>query len=387
MFTIEVAKELSNRGHEVAVFCPRPGDLAKIIFPSGVWVKSRLSEIPWEPDIIHGQHHLQAIAALSYFVNVPAIYYCHGTKPWVEQVPLHSRIRNYVMMCEWMVSPTAMEFGVAQTRMTVIPNFVNMNRFSRVRTPSDRPHRALLFGNKGFGESELLRLERACSEQCISLDKVGYPYGNPQERPEAFLPDYDLVFAIGRCAVEAIACGCAVIPIVPGQAGELITMENFHDWVFSNFSPIYGTCATQIDGAWLRKELTKYSPTDLSKVSAKLRGEHDLRSAMTRLEAIYNETIDDYKNDKDPIAAEFAPYLEKMSLEVDMMWERETSTKRREARQEEKIERLSEQLRSIRSSTTWRLTKPIRIIGSILRRRRAKNPTIKVQVSQTCPTD
>jgi hypothetical protein len=387
MFTIEVVKELRNRGHEVAVFCPRPGDLAKIIFPSGVWVKSRLSEIPWEPDIIHGQHHLQAITALSYFVNVPAIYYCHGVRPWVEQVPLHSRIRNYVMMCEWMVSSTEMEFGVPRNRMTVIPNFVNMNRFSQVRKPPERPRRALLFGNKGFGESELLRLERACSEQGVSLEKVGYPYGNPQERPEAFLPDYDLVFAIGRCAVEAIACGCAVIPIVPGQAGQLITMENFQDWVFSNFSPIYGTCATQIDAGWLRRELTKCSPTDTSKVSAKLRKEHDLHSAITKIESVYQAAIEDYKNNKDPIATEFAPYLEKMSLEVDAMWERETSTKRREARQDERIERLNQQLRSIRSSTTWLLTKPIRVVGSILRRRRANQPRIKVQPSQNRPTD
>jgi hypothetical protein len=382
MFTIEVAKELSNRGHEVAVFCPRPGDLAKIIFPSGVWVKSRLSEVPWEPDIIHGQHHLQAIAALSYFVNTPAVYYCHGVRPWVEQVPQHPRIRNYVMMCEWMVSPTAMEFGVPRNRMTVIPNFVNMNRFSLVRSPPDRPRRGLLFGNKGFSEAELMRLERACSEHDISLDKVGYPYGNPQERPEAFLPDYDLVFAIGRCAVEAIACGCAVIPIVPGQAGQLITLENFRDWVFSNFSPVYGTGATQIDGDWLRGELAKYSPEITSKVSTKLRKEHDLRGAITKLETIYQTAIDDYKNSKDPIAAEFAPYLEKMSLEVDTMWERETSTKRREAQQEERIEQLSQQLRSIRSSTTWRLTKPIRVVGSLLRRRRANQPKVKLQPSK-----
>jgi hypothetical protein len=385
MVTIEVAKELRNRGHEVAVFCPHPGEAAKIIFPAGVWVKSRLSEIPWEPDIIHGHHHLQTIAALSYFVKVPAIYYCHGVRPWVEQVPLHPRIRHYVMMCEWMVSPNEMEFGVPRSRMTVISNFVNMNRFSEVRKPPDKLRRALLFGNKGFGESELLRLERACSEQGISLDKVGYPYGNPKERPEAFLPDYDLVFAIGRCAVEAIACGCAVIPVVPGQAGQLVTTENFADWVFSNFSPVYGTCATQIDGNWLRAELKKYSPADTSEVSARLRKENDLNSAISKIESIYQTAIEDYKNNKEPSATEFAPYLERMSLEVDAMWQRETSTKRREAQQEERIARLEQQLRSIRSSTTWLLTKPVRVVGSILRRRRTK--TINIQSSQDHPTD
>lgn len=370
MFTIEVAKELSNRGHEVAVFCPRVGDLAKIIFPSGVWVKDRLSEIPWEPDIIHGQHHLQVVAALSYFVNVPAIYYCHGARPWAEQAPPHPRIRYYVMICDWMVTPNATEFGIPRDRMTVIPNFVNMTRFSRVRNPAVHPRRALLFGNKGFRAGELSRLETACQDLGISLDKVGYPYGNPQERPEAFLPDYDLVFALGRCAVEAIACGCAVIPIVPGQAGELVTMANFQNWVSSNFSPIYGTCATQIDTQWLKRELTNYSPAITSQVTAKLRSEHDMRNAVDKIEAIYKAAIDDYKNTAKPIAAEFAPYLERMSLEVDAMWEREKTAKR----QAERIERLNQEIRAIRSSTSWRLSKPIRVIGSIFRRRRADEP-------------
>src|ERR1700704_7076978 len=116
IFTVEVATELSKRGHEVAVFSPRVGDLAKIMYASGVWVKSRLAEIPWVPDVIHGQHHLQAIAALSYFLDVPAIYYCHGVTPWVEQVPSHPRIRNYVMMCQWMVTPVATEFGIPKDR-------------------------------------------------------------------------------------------------------------------------------------------------------------------------------------------------------------------------------------------------------------------------------
>ena len=55
IFTIEVANELSKRGHEVAVFCPRIGFPSTLMNPCGVWVKSRLSELPWEPDMIVSQ--------------------------------------------------------------------------------------------------------------------------------------------------------------------------------------------------------------------------------------------------------------------------------------------------------------------------------------------
>jgi hypothetical protein len=67
MFSIEVAVELSRRGHDVAVYSPRFGDLAKFMLAGGVWVKSRLSDLPWVPEVIHGQHHLQAVAAMTRF--------------------------------------------------------------------------------------------------------------------------------------------------------------------------------------------------------------------------------------------------------------------------------------------------------------------------------
>src|SRR5690242_14363757 len=114
LFTIEVAAELAKRGHQVAVYCPKFGMLADVMHSAGVWTKSRLADIPWEPEIIHGQHHLQAIAALSYFLKVPAIYLCHGVFPWVEEVPLQPRIRSYVMMSQWMVRLVEAKFGIPQ---------------------------------------------------------------------------------------------------------------------------------------------------------------------------------------------------------------------------------------------------------------------------------
>lgn len=260
MFTLEVAAELSRRGHKVAIFCPRTGELAKLAFAAGAVVKSALADLPWVPDIIHGQHHLQTVAALSFFANVPAIYYCHGVMPWVEQVPLHRRIRKYVMMCGWMVTPLATEFGIPPERVTAIPNFVDVRRFSEVRRPPPRPQRALLFGNSPLPANELSRLESACHVAGIFLTKVGEGYGNPQPRPEIVLPDYDLVFAVGKCAIEALACGCAVVPIIPGLAGQLVDLQNFDQWIFSNFSPRYYTSATQISVERLQRQLGKYSP-------------------------------------------------------------------------------------------------------------------------------
>jgi glycosyltransferase involved in cell wall biosynthesis len=321
LFTIEVATELGKRGHDVAVFCPRLGPLADIMFAAGVWIKPRLAELPWVPEIIHGQHHLPTMAALAYFPKAPAVYHCHGYFPWVEQAPLHPRIRTYVMMCRWMVRLLEPKFGIPGDRVTVLPNFVDTKRFSQVRSPPDRPRRAVLFSNGGLPARELRRLESACRTQGLSLDRIGMAYRTQQPRPEIILPEYDLVFAVGKSALEAMACGCAVIPVIPGQAGHLITIENFEEWAHANFAPRYYASAAQIDTAWLTGELRNYSPKIASEVTAKVRREYALKDAIDRLEKIYQAAIDDHlDNGPGPDLAEFASYLEKLSLEVDTMW-------------------------------------------------------------------
>ena len=337
MVTIEVALELRGRGHDIAVFSPQVGDLAEILVTNGVWVKSRLNEIPWIPEVIHGQHHLQAIAAMTHFDATPAIYHCHGVTPWVERPPVHPRIRYYVMMCEWMEARMEPEFGIPKERVTTISNFVNARRFSRIRAPAERPRRAVLFGNIGFPTDQLVSLEAACAQEGITLEHVGEAYGNPQPRPEIFLLDYDLVFAIGKCAIEALACGCAVITVIPGQAGQLVTTQNLAKWAFSNFSPRYFTSAAQISSEWLHEELNRYSASEVSATSAELRAKHHLVGAVDRMEALYEKTIREHSGcSNTQRGGELAAYLEPMSLEVDTMWlrnqELESQLERQEAR-------------------------------------------------------
>ncbi len=319
MFIVEVANELAKRGHEVAVFSPRVGFPSNLMTPNGVWVRSRLSELPWAPDLIHGQHHPQAMAALSYFVDAPAIYFSHGVFPWPEQAPVHARIYRYVVMCASMAPSLGTVEGISSDRIIVIPNFVNTRRFSEVRRAAERPAKALLYGGSGFTVDELLTLERACTAHGLSFEKIGYAYGNPRERPETFLPTFDMVFAIGRSALEALACGCAVIPIVPGQAGNLLTCANFDDYAFSNLSPRYFTSGRQIGTDWLAAELASYSPVRAAEVTSYVRSTRTLTGAVDQLEQAYCDAFDEHRRAPARTEREFAPYLETMSASVDIL--------------------------------------------------------------------
>ncbi len=320
MVTVELAKELAERGHEVAVYTPRTGRIANIMISSGVWVRDRLSDIPWVPDIIHGQHHLQTMAALAKFKETPAVYYCHGVLPWVERPPVHPRIGRYLMMCEWLVPRTSPEYGLPPEKVVVLPNFVNLARFTQVRTPPARPLRAALFGG-WLQPEDVSKLEAACAKASLKLDKIGYNHENPLERPEIFLQGYDVVFAIGRCALEALACGCAVIPLMPGQAGALITPATLSQYAFSNFSPRYFVTANQISEEWLIEQLAQYHPDDVLTVTATVRERQSLQKAVDRLLELYAEAkAATVPAEAEAPSSEFAPYLETMGREADVMW-------------------------------------------------------------------
>lgn len=339
-FAIETARALKDLGCDVALYCPAPGKLANIVTPSGIPVCETLEAVPFQPDIIHGQHHLPTMAALAYFPRAPAIYCWHGARPWVEQPPVHPRVRFHVVTSARMGPRVTAEFGVPAEQVRTIPNFVDLRRFSRVRTLQDAPKRAVLYGQYGFNTDELAQLEHACEHNGLELDKVGPAYGNPRPRPEYFLPDYDVAFAIGRCALEALACGCAVLPIVPQLAGSLVTQDTFDDWAASNFSPRYYTSANVTDSAWLAAELARITPEDVAAVTAKTRRAHTIDQAITAFLDLYDRAMKMPKTANKP--AEFAAYLGRVAPQIDRMWGELERSKKENMRLETKVRELEQ---------------------------------------------
>ena len=53
----------------------------------------------------------------------------------------------------------------------------------------------------------------------------------PTSRPEELLPKYDLVFAKARCALEAMATGCAVVLCDFAGLGSMVNPERFPEFV------------------------------------------------------------------------------------------------------------------------------------------------------------
>ena len=72
--TMELAIGLRRRGHKVAVYSPLIGNTAKDLKREDIIIADTLSELPWDPDVIHGHHNIVLAAALMRFPRTPALF-------------------------------------------------------------------------------------------------------------------------------------------------------------------------------------------------------------------------------------------------------------------------------------------------------------------------
>ena len=209
LYVSEMANWLRSQGHVPIIYSARPGPLAAEIRRRAIPVVDDLTHLAEAPDIIHGQHHLATMTALGRFPDTPTVYFCHGWLPWEESPPRHPAIRRYVAVSGATRERLVSENGVAPDRVRVLPNFVDLDRF-RERGPLPRvPGRALVFSNQTNVGDWVEIVRAACVARGIALDIAGYGCGRPLDPPEAHLCRSDLIFARGRCALEAMATGVA----------------------------------------------------------------------------------------------------------------------------------------------------------------------------------
>ncbi len=320
LFTFDLARALVWRGHDVCVWTPKRGAVAQLFAPNGIAVCEDLAQLPFQPDVIHGHQHLPTMAALANLPEVPAIHVWHGARPWVEQVPVSERIQFHAVCSDPMRQTLRTRADIDAEKVVQISNFVDTARFDRQRTGSGLK-KALLYGQDGFSQDDLGQLQEACVHAGLSFDVIGHGYGNGVENPELVLPDYDLVFAVGRSALEAMACGCAVIPVVPGLAGTLIVPETLDHWSDLNFSPRYFRTAQHVSPGWLQEQIAGYSAEKNAQTTARIRKDWSLENAGRHYEALYERAVS--KVGSALPTESFGPYMAWLAKEADaLVWAR-----------------------------------------------------------------
>ena len=295
LFVDEASNQLRKGGHEVCVFSTLQGlSLVERLEAAGAGVVADPADCPFTPDLIHGQHHLETMAALCSWPRTPAIYFAHGYAPWEEQPPVHPRIRKYVttspLMAEWLAGVC----GVAQESVGTISTFFDPAQFSQCRTPAPELRRALVFHNQMEEDGDAFRaIREACETAGLALDSMGTGFGRIVEEPGKVLPDYDLVFAAGRSAVEAMACGCAVIVVSEHTFAPRVHPENFDLMVNVNFTALPNYAP--LEAGLVLDELRELKAPETVAVTERIRVEATLEARVRQLVGEYRAALDDFE--------------------------------------------------------------------------------------------
>jgi hypothetical protein len=291
LFARELARALLREGHTPIVYTTELGALARDLRDATIPVTDDLNTITLPPDIIHGQHHVETMTALLHFGDTPALFYCHGWLPWEERAPLHPRIYRYVAADDTCRDRILWECGVAEGRTRVILNSVDLERFKPRPPLPERPRRALVFSNSALEHAGAVR--EACARAGVALDVAGMDSGKVIGEPEKILGQYDLVFAKGRCALEALAVGAAVVLCDAVGRGPLVTSDEVVSLRRLNF----GVRALQgeISADAIFREIARYDAADAARVSRRVRADADRAQAFGEVVSLYREVIEEHR--------------------------------------------------------------------------------------------
>lgn len=298
----DLALLLQAGGATVAVFTTQAGPLADLLQKSGIPVAGH----PWigsfQPDLIHGHGNLETLTAMLGHPDVPAVFFSPGSAGWREHAPLHPRIHRYLTGSAagkaWLVR----ERGVAPDRIAILPEWVDFSALGPPRRVPPKP-RTALFADPAEGREERLA-RQACEELGIHFETISSLAGKSSLRPGELYPRYDLVFARGKSLLEALAAGCAAIPVSPGRIGELVTVRNFPAMATRGDGEGPEIKPDSIRLAELVTEIETWNWSELAPVAEKVREYHGSAAVLSQLTEIHRRALAHTKAQSGPDSTE-----------------------------------------------------------------------------------
>jgi glycosyltransferase involved in cell wall biosynthesis len=290
--TRDLAVALLRAGHETVIYSPRLGHIADEARRMGVKVTDDLFSLTDAPDIVHGHHHQPVMESLLRFPDTPAIYLCHDATHPLDSPCAFPRIQKYFAVDERCRARVELALGAIAGNVDIVPNAVDTDRFQPRMPLPHRPRKALLFSNYANRRTHLPAVRKACSKAGIELDVLGQEMGTASDHPETILPEYDLVFAKARCALEAMAVGNAVVLCDFAGVGPYVGEAHFDAMRRKNFG--YALLTQPLSAEALLAQIARYDAGDAAALSARVRAEASLSKAAARWESIYLEVLSNF---------------------------------------------------------------------------------------------
>jgi hypothetical protein len=285
--TRDLALGLLAAGHEPLVYSPSLGEISDEIARAGIVVTNDLGDIAGVPDIIHGHHYVETVKALVRFPKTSAIFVVHDPTGWHDVPPLSPQIRRYVAVDYNCHARLTDRYQIPAGNIRVIFNAYDPRRFPPRQNPVTGISRALVFSNYAGPGGFVEYIREACAELNIPLDVIGAAMKRSHPNPGEILGQYDLIFGIGRCAVEASATGAAVIICGDPGLGPFVTTANIQQ-LFGRDYPYVPATKDRIIS-----EIRKVNPKDTHDLSEYIRATRQLPFAINQYLALYAEVLAD----------------------------------------------------------------------------------------------
>ncbi len=320
LFVRDLAVGLLQQGIDPLAYSPSLGQVATEIRGWSIPVTSSLSTISEAPDVIIGCHHLEMMNSLLRFPECPGIFTLHSFDAPV--VPRFPRIYRYVAVDGLTRNALVSNHGIDPSQVETVLNAVDLERFKPRPPLPAQPKRALLFGNQFARSPGIDVIREACRRSGIEIDLVGRG-GRIESNPETLLPQYDLVFARARCAIEAMASGTAVILAGTTRMGGLVTTADIDRLRPLNFGR--RTLQTAIDVNEVLAQIARYDPDDAAEVSRTIRQSSSVEAQSAEMLRVIEDTIEEHREQERDVSAEYealSQYLVSLRGDYSMKFER-----------------------------------------------------------------
>jgi hypothetical protein len=291
ILTREVAISLQKHGHRPVVYARDLGPIADEIRSRGIPVTDDIGTITGEIDLIHGHHNSVTATAIARFPNSPAVFFAHDFGAWHSVPPHLPNIRRYVAVDETVADLLLYQSGISPERIRVLLNPVDLQRFEIGPDLPAKPRRALAFAKN---DQHLAAVTKACLKRRIEVDFVGGAIGKVTAEPEKLLHEYDLVFTSALSALEAMACGRAVIVCDGRGLAGLARPQNWDAWRKLNFG--LRTLQREVTVEALVAEIDLYDSAEARAVSERTRTEASLGDWMRECQSIHSEVVAEHRS-------------------------------------------------------------------------------------------
>lgn len=316
--TRNLALGLRRRGHQPVILTQSDGPIAAELRAASIPVATDIAQIGGPVDVIHAHHVHMAAIAIARFPNAPCVFLAHDFVSWSDAAPMFPSVRRYLSVDETVADRLIFEHGLSAKAVSVHLNAADLDRFHLGPPLPGAPKRALAFAKN---DQHLPVIREACAARGIALDVVGQAVGRLIAEPEIWLPRYDVVFASALSALEAMACGRAVVVCDGRGLAGFVTPERFAQWRPYNFGLRTLTARLSVEN--MLREIDAYDPQSATEVARRVRDEASLETWLTTLVDLYREVIAEQRAapaSEDENALAMARHLQLWAPRVDKRW-------------------------------------------------------------------